>query len=134
MCIDFIDVSEGLMPFIEGFEAIELDENSSADHRRHGVELNLEKFFNENLHELDQVSRSKLDSSRKSRKETFLLKIEVQLNFVMLEERTSQFDQRRSSKRELERTDVEITRFLNNARKKVEGRGEGVPYSREKLL
>ena len=49
----------------------------------------------------------------------------------MLEESISQCDQRRASKRELERIDIEITRVLSNARKKVEGWGKGVPCSRE---
>ena len=64
----------------------------------------------------------------------FLLKIEEQLNCVMLEERIIQCDQIRASKIEIERIDIEITRFLNNARKKVEGRGKGVQCSMEKLL
>ena len=72
--IHSIVVSEGLMPIIEGFEAIEWDDKMSADHRGHILELNLEKFFNENLCELDQVNRSKLDSRRRSQKEAFVLK------------------------------------------------------------
>ena len=52
----------------------------------------------------------------------------------MLEKRISQCDQRRASVIELESIDVAITRLLNHARKKVEGRGKGVPHSREKLL
>ena len=48
-------------------------EKATADHRGHVVELNLEKI-NEILLELDQVNRSKLDSSKRSHKEFFLLK------------------------------------------------------------
>ena len=51
--IDSIAMSEGLMTFIEGFEIIEWYENASKDHIGHVVEPNLEKFFNENLHEID---------------------------------------------------------------------------------
>ena len=53
---------------------------------------------------------------------------------MMLEESIIQCDQRRDSKREIERIDIEITRVLNNARKKVEDLRKGVPCSRGKLL
>ena len=52
----------------------------------------------------------------------------------MLEERINQCDQIRAIKIYLERIDVAIKRLLNHARKKVEGRGKGVPCSREKFL
>ena len=73
-CIESIAVSEGLMSFIDGFEVIEWDEKMSTDYSSHLVELNLENFFNENLYELYQENRSKLDSSRRSHKEIFILK------------------------------------------------------------
>ena len=40
-----IDVSEGLMPFTEGFKVMDWDEKISTDHRGHLIELNLEQFF-----------------------------------------------------------------------------------------
>ena len=40
-CIDSIAVSEGIMPFVEGFEVIDWDENILKDHRGHAIELNL---------------------------------------------------------------------------------------------
>ena len=82
--IDSIAASEGLMPFIEGFEAIEFDEKTSSDHSGHVVKLNLENFYNENLNEINQSNRSKLYSSRRSNKEIFILKIEEELNCVIL--------------------------------------------------
>ena len=41
---------------------------------------------------------------------------------------------KKGQKRELERIDIEFTRTLKSARKKVEGRRKGAPCSREKLL
>ena len=52
---------------------------------------------------------------------------------MILGERIGQYDQRRTSKIDVESIDILITRFLNQSRK-VQGRGKGVPYSREKLL
>ena len=56
-CADYVAASEGLIRFIEGFEAIEWYDKTSTDCRGHVVELNLENFFNGNLCELDQMSR-----------------------------------------------------------------------------
>ena len=68
-------MNEWLIPFIEVFEVIEWDEKVYAYHRGHVVELNLENFFNENLYDVDDINISKLGSSRRSHKESFILKI-----------------------------------------------------------
>ena len=52
---------------------------------------------------------------------------------MIIEERIRQCYQIIASKIELESTDVAITKLLNYARK-VEGRGKGVPFSREKIF
>ena len=56
-----------------------------------------------------------------SYKELFNLKIEEQLNNMMLEERINQYDRRRASKIDLASIDVAITILLNHARKNWKG-------------
>ena len=82
--IDSISVSEGLMTSVERCEVIDWDETFSTDHRVNVIELNLEQLFNENMHEIDAVTRSQLDLSRSIHKEMFKLKIDEQINCMML--------------------------------------------------
>ena len=67
---------------------------------------------------------SQLDLSISNHKELFNLKLEEQLNHMMLEERINQCDQRRASKIDLKSIDVAITRLLNHSRKKWKGVGK----------
>ena len=78
--MDSIAASEVLMSFSEGFEVTCWSEKISIYYGGHVIELNLEKFFNENVHVIDVGTRLQLDQIRSIHKELFKLKIENQLD------------------------------------------------------
>ena len=134
-CIDSIAVSDGLQAQIEGCKIIEWNKIIDTDHQGIMVDINIEQFFGREINDPDNIGYPALDSSRISHRKQFIELVEKRLDIIPIEQYIEEYQQLdNNSNNQLQKIDDMITTLFNYARKKIEGRKRGIPYSQEKLV